>query len=172
MNVPLLQLLYGEKSFGRVGLKHPSIAPYGAYQCADRTSLICAVQNEREWRAFCELFLPADVARDPRFVDNSARVAHREVLDAMVADVFSKLSEEQASVRLEQTGIAYGRVNSISDAAVHPHLRTIRVDTPEGEIRVIAPAAETTEGPSPVGAVPALGNRTEAVRAEFSSSQD
>ena len=53
MNVPYLQTVYGKRSVKRVGLSHPSIAPYGAFLCSENTSFIISIQNEFEWKRFC-----------------------------------------------------------------------------------------------------------------------
>ena len=57
MTVPLLHHEYGGKAPERVGLKHPSIAPYGAFPTADGTQVVISIQNEREWRDLCEKVL-------------------------------------------------------------------------------------------------------------------
>src|SRR5690606_9277594 len=83
MNVPYLQYRYGGKAPKRSGLKHPSIAPYGAYACADGKALLISVQNEREWVSLCrEAMAQPELAEDPRFSSNVRRVANREALDA------------------------------------------------------------------------------------------
>ena len=48
MSVPYLQTRYGGKAPARVGLKHPTIAPYGAFTCADGRDIVISIQNERE----------------------------------------------------------------------------------------------------------------------------
>ncbi|OYX00735.1 MAG: carnitine dehydratase, partial [Rhizobiales bacterium 32-66-8] len=89
MNVPYLQFAYGGKTPERSGLNHPTIAPYGAYSCGDGKAVLFSIQNEREWALFCADVLGAgDLAQDPRFRTNSARVAHRAELDALINAVF------------------------------------------------------------------------------------
>ena len=96
MNVPLLHQVYGGRAPDRVGLNHPSIAPYGAYEARDGAVLI-SIQNEREWRRFCAQVLekPA-LAEDARFRDNPARVANRPALDREIAAVFGALDRGRA----------------------------------------------------------------------------
>jgi predicted deacylase len=89
MNVPYLQHHYGGKTPGRPGLNHPTIAPYGAYQCGDGKPLLISIQNEREWRSLCANVLGgAEIADDPRFATNPDRVANRPALDAIIHGVF------------------------------------------------------------------------------------
>ena len=54
MTVPLLHYDYGGKAPERVGLRHPSIAPYGAFVTADGKQVVISIQNEREWRNLCQ----------------------------------------------------------------------------------------------------------------------
>ncbi len=89
MAVPYLQARYGGKAPERVGLKHPTIAPYGAFTCADGRDIVISIQNEREWkRLLAEVLERGELAGDPRLKDNSARVANRDFVDALVAEGF------------------------------------------------------------------------------------
>jgi crotonobetainyl-CoA:carnitine CoA-transferase CaiB-like acyl-CoA transferase len=170
MNVPFLQLLYGGHEAPRAGVNHATIAPYGAYACIDGSSVIFSVQNAREWDAFCAGFLcEPGLARDPRFQDNTARLANRAILDELVAAAFSRLTHEQAAQRLEAIGIAYGRLNGVREAAVHPHLRFVEIETPQGDIRIVAPAARSDADEPSLRPVPRLGQHTDRVRAEYSA---
>ncbi|HEX4095292.1 MAG TPA: CaiB/BaiF CoA-transferase family protein, partial [Caulobacteraceae bacterium] len=75
MAVPLLHHDYGRRAPSRVGLSHPSIAPYGAFSSQDGKQVVFGVQNEREWTALCAQVLgDAHLAEDPRFTSNSLRV--------------------------------------------------------------------------------------------------
>ena len=171
MNVPILQYLYGGQVSSRSGVAHPSIAPYGAFACSDGSQVIFSIQNEREWRLLCEQFLELpDLARDPRFRDNSSRVANRPELDQLIAERFSLLDVDVAVQRLEDTGIAYGRLNDLHEASAHPHLRFVEVATETGEIRVIAPAAIEDAIAFHARPVPPLGEHTAAVRREFATA--
>src|SRR5690606_32820894 len=85
MTVPLVHNDYGDGPPTRQGLRHPSIAPYGAYATGDEVITLISIQNEREWLRLCESVLERpQMARDARFADNNARVANRDVLDAEI----------------------------------------------------------------------------------------
>lgn len=79
MAVPYLQARYGGNAPQRVGLKHPSIAPYGGFTCADGRDIVISIQNEREWADFCRAVLhdPA-LATDARCRSNESRVQNRD----------------------------------------------------------------------------------------------
>lgn len=170
MNVPYLQYVYGGKAPKRSGLKHPSIAPYGAFPCADGKLLLISVQNEREWRNLCvEALGRPEVATDPRFDSNVRRVANREALDALVAEVFLTRDREANIARLEAARIAYGRLSDLEDLSKHPQNRLIRVETENGPVQLLSPGA-VIAGESPVlGPVPGLGEHDAAIRAEFAA---
>lgn len=125
MAVPYLQARYGGKAPDRVGLKHPSIAPYGSFTCADGRELVLSIQNEREWANFCQLVLREDhLCGDPRFNSNAARTQNREQLEAAIQAVFATLSYAEAVDRLTQAQTAYGAINSVEDLIRHPQLHT------------------------------------------------
>jgi crotonobetainyl-CoA:carnitine CoA-transferase CaiB-like acyl-CoA transferase len=125
MAVPYLQARYGGKAPERVGLKHPSIAPYGAFTCSDGREIVLSIQNEREWAAFCAAVLgDAALARDERFSSNAARTRNRAELEAAIQAVFGRLSYAQAVDRLTEAQTAYGAINSVHDLIRHPQLRT------------------------------------------------
>ncbi|MFN3823944.1 MAG: CaiB/BaiF CoA transferase family protein [Pseudorhodobacter sp.] len=171
MNVPYLQYVYGGKEAPRSGLMHPTIAPYGAYAGSDGKAVLLSIQSEREWCSFCtDILGKPDLPADPRFCDNTARVAHRPALDALIAGVFATLTRDEIIDRLEAARIAYGRVSTMEDLASHPQNRHVNVDTPSGPVRMLAPGALVDGMPPDFGPVPALGAQTEAILAEFSSS--
>jgi len=125
MSVPYLQARYGSGAPERVGLKHPTIAPYGTFRCADGRELVLSIQNEREWVNFCRAFmLKPDMATDERFVNNSLRTANRDALEAVIQAVFAELPYTRATDRLTDSQTAFGAVNSVHDLIQHPQLRT------------------------------------------------
>ncbi|WP_297777253.1 CaiB/BaiF CoA-transferase family protein [uncultured Roseovarius sp.] len=168
MNVPYLQYAYGGKVPQRAGLNHPTIAPYGVYQGSDGKAVLISIQNEREWTVFCEAILgDATLARDPRFDSNSARVANRAALDAILRPVFAAIPRDAMADRLRAARIAYGRVSEMEDLVSHPQNRHVTVDTPSGPVRMLAPGAQIDGVEAVLGSVPALGAHSAALRAEF-----
>ncbi|WP_026068336.1 CaiB/BaiF CoA transferase family protein [Halomonas smyrnensis] len=174
MSVPLIHEEYGNGAPKRVGLQHPSMAPYGAFQTQDGGLTIISVQNDREWARFCvDVLEDATVAEDPRFSSNNQRVRHREALEAMIAAVTAPLTQEQFKARLSKAGIAFGGVNSVAELASHPALRRRTVGTDNGEVISIPESPVRWldhERPSQVRHAPAVGADTSRVRQEFASS--
>ena len=168
MTVPLLHFDYGGKAPARVGLNHPSIAPYGGFTLGDGRQVVLSIQNEREWARFCEGVLgQPGLAADERFCSNTARVANRADLEARIAAVFAAMDHAEAVRRLNAATIAYGSLNEVSDLSVHPQLRRMTVQTPSGPVEVVAPPIQVRGESLRPGPVPALGQHTETVRREF-----
>ena len=163
-------LLHGEagKAPKRIGLAHPSIAPYGVFRTADGREILIAIQTEPEWRSLCTVVLARpDAVEDPRFAGNVARVRHRAEVDALVGETLAGMSGEAATVALARADIGFAEVNDMAALARHPHLRRTSVETPAGAVAYPA-LAPIVDGVSPsLGPVPALGADTEAVLAEF-----
>ncbi|MDP6884515.1 MAG: CaiB/BaiF CoA-transferase family protein [Rhodospirillales bacterium] len=167
MTVPLLHQVYGGQAPARVGLAHPSIAPYGAYGAKDG-EVVLSIQNQREWRNFCaEVLEQPGLADDERFHDNPARVANRPALGAEIDAVFGALSRAQLIERLRRGAIAYGAVNTVADLAQHPQLRRLAADSPGGPVELVAPAARFADEGAEVRPVPALDEHGAAIRVEF-----
>jgi crotonobetainyl-CoA:carnitine CoA-transferase CaiB-like acyl-CoA transferase len=168
MNVPLLYFEGTGITPRRVGLAHPSICPYGAFETRDGSLVLISIQNEREWAAFCTAVLndPA-LATAPGFDSNNARVANRPMVDARVAQAFAAMTREEAATVLGNSRTAYGFVNELSDLGQHPALRRVVVETPGGMAAIVAPPA-IHDGVTPMlGKVPAIGEHTAAIHAEF-----
>lgn len=170
MTVPLLHQDYGPGAPPRIGLNHPSIAPYGVYACKGGEEVVFSIQNEREWkRLAAEVLRRPELLGDPRFADNSARVANRHALDAVIDEVFGALDREALTQRLFSAAIAYGAVNTPADLSAHPQLRRVTVETPSGPVELVAPPVELRGADLELGAVPAVDQHGASLRAEFAA---
>jgi itaconate CoA-transferase len=167
MTVPLLQH-EGGKTPQRIGLAHPSISPYGVFKSRDGVDVLISIQNDREWRVLAEKVLgDKALAADPDFATNVERVKRRAETDGRVAAVFGALDVEPLVAKLMAADIAFARVNTPADLARHPHLRRITVATPSGPVSYPSPPERHTSARRTYGPVPAMGEHTERVRAEF-----
>ena len=171
MTVPLMHTVYGGKAPQPVGLRHPSIAPYGGFTTADGQVLAISIQNEREWVRLCtDVIGDSSIATDPRFKDAACRVQNREDLDAVVGQFFMKRTRAELEPTLREAGIAYGGVNSVENFAKHPPLRRRLVTLESGERAELAgsPVQYSYEQPNmPVGRVPRVGEHSLSIRREF-----
>jgi itaconate CoA-transferase len=165
---------YGQEPPRRTGMRHPSISPYGPFTVRDGAVFI-GIQNEREWLAFCHAILRrGELAADPRFASNTDRVAHNDTLTTIIDDALVDRSADEVSQALDAAGIANARLRTPEELTKHPQLRardrwrTVR--TSGGDIEALLPPVQLT-GQTPVmGPVPALGEHTEAIRAEFATA--
>ena len=121
--------------------------------------------EEREERV--NLLGEADLPQRPGYESNVIRMAHRETVDAHVAAAFARMSVEEATAKLRESGTAYGLVNDLPGFARHPALRRVSLETEAGPASIVAPAV-IRDGASPhLGPVPSIGEHTAAIRAEF-----
>ena len=157
LTVPLLHQEAGNAP-RRIGLAHPSIAPYGVFTTKDGKEILISIQSDREWTKFCVEFLrKPDAATDARFSTNVARVGNRAETDSLVAASFAKLDEGAAQDLLVRADVAFASVNDMAALSTHSHLRRITVETPAGAVSYPAPAPIVTGYPRTYGPVPGLG---------------
>ena len=163
MTVPLLHQEAG-KPPRRVGLSHPSIAPYGVFSTRDNRQILISIQSDREWRKLCSDVLgERAVAVDPRFATNVDRVVNRAETDALIAQCFAMRDEAELTQALARADIAFASVNDLDALSRHPHLRRITVATPNGPVSYPAPAPIFVDAPRAYGGVPQIGGNTNGV---------
>lgn len=168
MTVPYVHAVYGAGAPTRQGLQHPSIAPYGAFATRDGVSVVISIQNEREWRNFCESFLgQGSLAQDERFGSNNLRVQHRQELNELIAKRFAELDLPLALLNLQAANTAYGQVRSVAEMAQHPALRTWPMNVGDKQLDLVAPPVRAPWDSGWFAAAPVLNQHGASVRAEF-----
>ena len=170
MAVPLLHHDYGDGAPRRVGLRHPSIAPYASYPTKDGGKIVISIQNEREWARFAgEIMEQPEWADTGPYTDNKSRVANVAELDRLIAEQFGKEETVAMAAKLLAAGIAFGRVNSVAGLSSHGDLRRTVIETPAGPVQIPAPPTRFgDEGDASLGPVPAAGEHNDLIRSEFS----
>ncbi|AVV44241.1 carnitine dehydratase [Streptomyces sp. P3] len=173
LSQPAYYTRFGGTQPPRVGTQHATIAPYGAYTCADGKDVLFSIQNEREWAALCERFLgQPGLATDPRFATGSARVGHRTELNAIVAERFGELNSEDVTKLLDEAGIANSGVNDVEEFLAHPVLsergrwRDVRIPG-EAVVPTLLPPVDLAGTAPRMGPVPAAGEHTGTILAEL-----
>lgn len=157
LTVPLLHQ-EGGKPPKRIGLAHPSIAPYGVFRTRDGTQILISIQSDREWAKFCAEFLRRpEMSKDARFATNVARVTNRAATDALVAAAFADLDKAEAEGALIRSDVAFASLNDMAALSAHPHLRRITVETAGGPVSFPAPAPIISGESRNYRAVPAIG---------------
>ena len=154
----------------RSGANHASIAPYGPFRAGDGGSVYLGIQNAREWTRFCaDVLRRPEFAGDERFRTNPERVANREALHAAIETVFATMTVQEVIERLDASGIAWARMNSVGEFLEHPQLagRWREIGSPAGPLRAMMPPVHI-DGVEPVmGDVPALGQHTDRILEEL-----
>jgi crotonobetainyl-CoA:carnitine CoA-transferase CaiB-like acyl-CoA transferase len=115
----------------RMGNAHPNIVPYEAFQAADQY-IILAVGNDRQFNRFCEVAGRADLAKDPKYATNEARVGNREELLPVLRDIIRSRSGADWISALEKVGVPCGPINDMAQVFAHPQVtaRGMRMDMP------------------------------------------
>ncbi|MFC8489697.1 CaiB/BaiF CoA transferase family protein [Streptomyces sp. NPDC057235] len=148
-----------------MGNRHPSITPYEVFEAKDRP-LVLAVGNDRQFRALCgRLGLPG-LAEDARFATNSARVAHREELAAVLAGPLGGRTADDWFEELTAAGVPCGPINDLADAFGLADRLGLAPRVPEsaaGPGQVANPIRLGATPPSYRAAPPRLGEHTDAV---------
>jgi itaconate CoA-transferase len=175
MGFPLYYAFDGAPPPPRAGASHASIAPYGPFAAGDGGTVVLGLQNEREWKAFCERVLrnPA-LASDARFDSNARRNEHRSELGAIVQSVLAALTTPELVARLDEAQIANARMNDMAGLWAHPQLaargRWSQVGTPVGAIPALLPPGRIDSFDYRMDPVPAVGEHTDAILGELGRS--
>ena len=168
MNFPLLAHRYLGGAPERMGLTHALIAPYGAYRVKGDGQILIAIQSDREWCTFCDAVLgQPELGQDPRFVNNTERVRHRDVMDETINAVFGRYDIDQITQLLDDAQIACGRLSSVEDLADHALIRNQVADFDGVEVSM-ADLPVVTDGVRPT-VVPVLDQHGSSIRKEFSA---
>ena len=175
MSYPMYYACDGASPPERSGASHATIYPYGPFAAGDGKTVMLGLQNEREWLSFCEqVMLQPALAGDARFARNALRHENREALRSLIEAVFSTLTAEQVVQRLEQAQIANARLNTMAEVWDHPQLkargRWADVGTPGGSLPALKPPGLNDQFEHCMGAIPALGQHTDALLAELGHS--
>jgi len=166
-NVASNYLISGKEA-RRFGNGHPSIVPYTAYPTADDMVAV-AVGNDAQFAKFAAALGKPAWSSDPRYAKNPDRVANRETLDGMIADVLANAGAEAWLARLSAAAIPCGRINSVSQALDSEHaaardmVRSVKHPT-AGELKMLGIPFRFSATPASVRRPPpTLGQHTEQV---------
>jgi itaconate CoA-transferase len=177
MNYPMYYAYDGATPPPRAGAAHATIYPYGPFPIGDGTTVMLGLQNEREWRLFCDkVLLTPELAKDERFSANFKRVENRQALRALIVESFSTLNFDAVFDRLEHAQIANARVNDMQGVWDHPQLqardRWREVETSAGTVPSLIPPGSNSAFEPRMDAVPGLGQHTEQVLRELGLDTD
>jgi itaconate CoA-transferase len=168
MGFPMYYAFEGQTPPARSGASHAAIYPYGPFQAGDGSAIVLGLQNEREWKLFCETVMQdAALATDPRFDSNARRHENRTELKAIIDACFAKLTTTEVCERLDQAPIANARMNDMEGLWAHPQLaareRWQTVGSPAGDIPALLPPGKNSAFTYRMDPVPKLGAHTQAI---------
>ena len=168
MGYPLYYAYEGAAPPPRTGASHASIYPYGPFTAGDGGTVMLGLQNEREWKAFCDkVLLAPQLATDPRFDSNGKRNDNRAELQAEILRIFGSLKASDVVQRLDEAGIANANVNDMAGLWAHPQLaarqRFVDVQSPVGTIPALLPPGRNNHFDYRMDPVPAVGQHTTAI---------
>jgi crotonobetainyl-CoA:carnitine CoA-transferase CaiB-like acyl-CoA transferase len=177
MGFPMYYAYKGQLAPRREGASHATIYPYGPFEAGDGKTVMLGLQNEREWKAFCEkVLLQPQLATDPRFDLNPKRSENRVELMRIILEVFGRLSAEQVIARLEEAKIANAHVNTVGELWNHPQLkardRFRTIGSPAGDLAALLPPGVNSSFEYRMDAVPAVGQHGEAILHELGRSDE
>jgi crotonobetainyl-CoA:carnitine CoA-transferase CaiB-like acyl-CoA transferase len=160
-----------------LGVGSPAVAPYGAFPTRDGQTVVLGTTNDREWqRVAKEIINRPGLADDPRFRTNSDRCAQRDILDEAIGSWCVQHDLADIQKIADAAGIGNSRYNLPSEVVVHPQLtardRWRTVGTSKGDIQALRPPPVIKGFEQPMGAVPGLGEHTDAVLGELGLTTD
>ena len=150
---------------GRLGNRHPSIAPYETFRAADGDFAV-AVGNDAIFGRLCEAIGRPELAGDERFATNASRLEHREELGALLEGAFHAQPATEWVQRLSAAGVPAGPINDIAQAfAFAQALGLEPVWENDGVRTVRSPIRMSDTPPEPRRPPPALGEHDDELRA-------
>jgi len=161
---------------GRMGSKHPTIAPYQAFETSNG-HVVVAVASEHIWSNFCQALNLEDLVDDPRFMANSDRVTNRDELDALLADEFATYETDEIIAVLREHDVPASTVRDMAEVFDSPQIeaREMRtsVDHPTaGKIDMSNSPMHFSRTPTEIRRYPPLlGEHTAEVLGEFGYSR-
>ena len=175
MNFPMYYAFEGQTPPIRAGAAHAAIYPYGPFPVAGGQTVMLGLQNEREWKVFCEVVLKqAALTEDERFMNNTLRTKNRDTLRDLIVQSFAKQSKDEVIALLEEAGIANASVNDMQGVWDHPQLkareRWENINSPVGELPALLPPGRNNRYDYRMDAVPGLGQHTDAILHELKLS--
>lgn len=172
MGYPMYYAFEGAPPPSRAGASHATIYPYGPFAAGDGKTVMLGLQNDREWRLFCEKVLAQPgLASDPDYASNAARAAHKTALEAIILAAFAPLTATEVTARLDAAGIANARLNDMADLWAHRQLQArnawVDVQSPAGPLPALLPPARSDAFAPRMDAIPGVGEHSLALLEEL-----
>ncbi len=163
----------------RLGNAHPNIVPYQVFPVSDG-HLIIAVGNDSQFARLCDVLGCAELAGDPKYATNKARVGARDELVALLLPRLAGFTRDELLHQLEAKGVPAGPINSVADVFADPQVehRGLKVSLPATDVA----GGQMTSIRTPITfsdstlrlnrAAPRLGEHTEEILRELAQNTD
>ncbi len=164
-------VLVSGRGGGRFGNGHPSIVPYTTYAAKD-AMMALAIGNDTQFAKCAAVLGHPEWAADPRFATNSARVAHRLLVDGAIAEALKADTVDSWLAKLKAAGVPCGRINSVAEALADPQTQARQmVETVEhptvGLLKLVGMPYKFSDTPASLRRPPpTLGQHTDEILRE------
>ena len=169
MSVPLAYYEYGNKVPKGTGLDHGQLAPYGQFE-TKTGPVFLVIQSDREWQRFCVNVLGvSSIADDKRFNTNQKRMENLISLKQVINDILRTLPLKEVIKKLDNSQIAYGRVNTVKELSEHPALERREIETNNGKFITVDHVGNSKKTNIKI---PELDEHGSLIRKEFGSKMN
>lgn len=161
----------------RWGNAHPNIVPYQTFQTSD-SWIIVAVGNDSQFRHFVASGNCEHLADDPRFIDNPNRVAHRDTLVPLLAQMVKQKTKQEWIGLLEEAGVPCGPINNLHEVFENEQViaRGVELQVPHptaGQMKLVASPMHLSNTPVEVRLPPPLlGQHTDEILHQYLQMSD
>jgi crotonobetainyl-CoA:carnitine CoA-transferase CaiB-like acyl-CoA transferase len=150
----------------RHGNAHASIVPYEAFRASDQ-SFVLAVASEKLWLQACTALGRPDLAADPRYATNAARVENRQALGAELARLFATATAAHWLALFDAAGVPAGPINTVTQALAHPVAQARGMRISIDAIPMVGSPLKLSNSPPRLDLPPpTLGQHSDAIAAE------
>ncbi|WP_169567342.1 CaiB/BaiF CoA transferase family protein [Sneathiella limimaris] len=154
------------------GNSHPNIAPYDLYATAN-TPIFLGIGNNGQFRKLCTALGCPELPEDPRFVDNSTRLKHRDELNAILEEYLKDKDGVEFATKLLEAGVPAGAAMSLSEALNHPHTKHRQMVIEKDGYAGTGVAVKMSRTPGGLHSVPpAFGADGEEILSEIGYSKE
>jgi len=117
-----LNFLASSEPPGRLGNRHPNIAPYETFPTVDGW-FILAVGNNAQFQRFCSLVGLDALPENDRFSSNAARIENREALSQEITTATKRWKRDDLLAGLEEQSVPAGPINTVAEAFADPQVQ-------------------------------------------------
>ena len=135
MTVPIANAMASGKQPGKSGSETPMLAPYRAFLAKDR-HIVIAAGNNNLFRRLCNTLGRSEWSVDDRFLNNSNRIANREVLNNSISEVVAQQNADHWIEALEEVGVPCAAVNNVPEVLAHPQTKALGMLLDSGNERL------------------------------------